>query len=281
MITFLIVAHNEAEYVENVIAQTCDAISPGDRVLLVDSASTDDTAALGRARRIEVVDAPLGKGAAMVVGARRVTTPWLCFLDGDLMAREPNVPRALRRSVERADDDTIMVVGDFAEPPPGAVLSNTIAVYGPLVRALVPEAAGRFGTHPLSGFRALRPWLVDANLPPDFGAETYLNLLVALSGSPWTVSHLGTFPQRFRYHGADMGREIAKAVLDVAVSCDRLAPELRGAWEEWVGRVTAEIAGYHAAEEDREAHRARIMRLAATPLPPRVPRAGREDITFR
>ena len=281
MITFLIVAHNEAEYVDNVIAQTYEAVAGGDRVLLVDSASTDGTAALARARGVEVVDAPLGKGAAMVLGARRVTTPWLCFLDGDLLAREPNVPLALRRSVEQAGDDTIMVVGDFAEPPPGAVLSNTIAVYGPLVRALVPEAADRFGTHPLSGFRALRPWLIDANLPPDFGAETYLNLIVALSGRPWTVSHVGTFPQRFRYHGADMGREIARAALDVAIAHDRLAPELRGAWEEWVGRVTAEIAGYHAAEEDREAHRARIARLAATPLPPRTPRAGREDVTPR
>jgi glucosyl-3-phosphoglycerate synthase len=206
----------------------------------------------------------------MVAGARHVTTPWLCFLDGDLMSHDPNVPLALRRATERADRDTVMVVGDFDEPPPGAVLSNTLAVYGPLVRALVPEAAGRFGTHPLSGFRTIRPWLVDAGLPPDFGAETHLNLIVALSGRPWTVTSVGTFQQRFRYHGSDMGREIANAVFDIAVARDRLAPELRGAWEEWVDQVTAEIAMYRDAGEDRENYLARIMELAARPLPPRT-----------
>lgn len=270
MITFLIVAHNEAEYVENVIKQALDAAARADRVLLVDSASTDDTAALARGLDVEVVNAPLGKGAAMVVGARQVSTRWLCFLDGDLMDPVPNVPLAMRRAVERADDDTIMVVGDFDEPPPGAVLSNTLAVYGPLVRALVPEAADRFGTHPLSGFRAIRPWLIGSDLPDDFGCETYLNVTVALSRRHWVLAHVGTLRQRFRYHGDEMGKEIARAVLDVAVAHDRLAPESRGAWDEWVDKVTEAIAGYRGADEGREAYLARIMDLAARPLPPRI-----------
>lgn len=274
MITFTIVAHNEAEYVENVIKQVYDAAEPGDRVLLVDSASTDGTASVARELGVEVLAGPLGKGAAMAAGARHVTTPWVCFLDGDLMAHEPNVAAALRQATARAGEDTVMVVGDFNEPPPPAILSNTLTVYTPLVRALVPEAADRFGTHPLSGFRTLRPWLVDAGMPLGFGAESYLNATVALSGRPWELTHVGMFQQRFRYHGTEMGREVAAALLDVAVAHGRLAPELRGAWEEWVDTATTEIAGYHNKGEDRPAYLARIMALAARPLPPRTRRDG-------
>jgi hypothetical protein len=96
-------------------------------------------------------------------------------------------------------------------------------------------------------------------------------VIVALSGRPWSVTHVGTFQQRFRYHGTEMGLEIADAILDVAVAHGRLAPELRGAWMDWVDHALAEIAGYRAAGEDREVHRARIMELADRPLPPRTP----------
>lgn len=266
MITFVIVAHNEAEYVEGVITQAQAAARNGDRVLLVDSASTDDTAERARKLGVEVLDGPLGKGAAMAAGAARVTTPWLCFLDGDMVEPHLNIPGVLRDGAARAGDETIMVVGDFDDVPPPPVLGNTWAVYAPLVRGLFPEAVDRFGTHPLSGFRAIRPSLA-AGMPTDFGVEAYLNLRAATSGRSWDIAHIGTYRQRFRYHGAEMGREIADAILTLAVAQGRLAAAERPDWEAWVENIVAEIAGYRGDRASRAGWHARVTELAATPLP--------------
>ncbi|MQA98240.1 MAG: glycosyltransferase [Streptosporangiales bacterium] len=266
MITFAIAAHNEAECVEGVIGQAQEAAERGDRVLLVDSASTDDTADRARKLGVEVIDGPLGKGAAMAAGAARVTTPWLCFLDGDMVEPHLNIPSVLRAAAARAGDDTITVIGDFDDPPPQPVLGNTWAVYEPPVRALFPEAADRFGSHPLSGFRVIRPEIA-AGMPADFGAEAYLNLRAATSGRPWDIVHIGTYKQRFRYHGAAMGREVAAAIFDLAVTHGRLTPADRPAWESWVERIVTEIAIYHGDHNDRAAWLTRVTELATTPLP--------------
>ena len=65
MITFAILAHNEVESVGKAVAQALSAAGDNDRVVVVDSASEDDTAARARQAGAEVVRGPLGKGAAM------------------------------------------------------------------------------------------------------------------------------------------------------------------------------------------------------------------------
>lgn len=204
----------------------------------------------------------------MMAGAARVATPWLCFLDGDMVEPDRNIPRVLRAAAAAASDDTIMVIGDFDEPPPQPVLGNTRAVYAPLVQALFPEASDRFGNHPPSGFRAIRAELA-AGMPKGFGVEAYLNLRAATSGRPWKVAHIGTYKQRFRYHGSETGREVAAAILDHAVDRGRLPAADRPAWEAWAENIVTEIATYHGDRNDRAAWLTRVTELAATPLPPR------------
>src|ERR1044071_6879289 len=109
MITFAVMAHNEERSVGDVVGQAFAAARPGDRVVVVDSASTDDTAAQAAQAGAEVLAAPLGKGAAMRFVAERTTTPWLCYLDGDLMEIHRNIPGALRAAVR---DPLVMVVGE-------------------------------------------------------------------------------------------------------------------------------------------------------------------------
>lgn len=267
MITFAIVAHDEAESVASVVRQVRDALRGGDRLLVADSASTDGTAAVARAAGAEVLTAPLGKGAAMAAAARAARTPWIGFLDADLVAADRNIAAELRRATVSAPADTAMVVGDFTEPPPPPLLSNTVAVYAPLVRALAPEADGAFGQHPLSGFRCVRREIAAGGLPADFAVEAYLNLDVALAGRRHVVTGIGEYRQRFRYKPY-MGREIARGVLDAAVAYGRLAADRRPEWEAWVEEVVAVVAGYRGESDGRAAYRERLERAAARPLPP-------------
>ncbi len=268
MFMIAIVAHNEEPYLANAISQARAAADPQTRIVVVDSASTDGTAERARALGCEVISAPLGKGAAMAAAARAADAEWLCFLDADIVEDGVNIPLTLRRAVEAADPGTAMVVADFDDPPPPPVLSATIALYGPLVRALFPEADGRFGGRPLSGFRAVRPELVGDDAPRDFGIEAYLNLSAALSGRPTALTHIGLFRQRFRYK-ADMGTEISRAVLDLAESRGRLDPALRDEWDAWVAHVMKVIQGYRGDLGERDAYLERLHAAADRPLPPR------------
>ncbi|MEU5882586.1 glycosyltransferase [Spirillospora sp. NPDC047279] len=270
MLTIAIVAHNEEPYVENAIRQAREAADAATRVVVVDSASTDGTAARARSAGCEVLPAPLGKGAAMKAVARATRTPWLCFLDADIVENGRNIPLTLRRGIETAPESAVMVVADFDDPPPKPILSATIAVYGPLVAALVPEASGLFGGRPLSGFRAIRPEILGDDAPPDFGIEAYLNLSAVLSGRPVTLTHIGLFTQRFRYKG-DMGGEISRAILDVAEAHGRLDPEVRPEWDAWTERVLKVIRTYRGDLSEREDYLARLHAVMKEPLPPRKP----------
>ncbi|GAA2595503.1 hypothetical protein GCM10010411_31150 [Actinomadura fulvescens] len=268
MLTIAIVAHNEEPYVENAIRQAREAADASTRVVVVDSASTDGTAERARSLGCDVLPAPLGKGAAMVTMARATETPWLCFMDADIVENGRNIPLTLRTAIESAPESTAMVVADFDDPPPKPILSATISIYGPLVRALVPEADGRFGDRPLSGFRAVRPALLADDAPADFGIEAYLNLTAALGGRPVVLTHIGPFKQRFRYK-ADMGAEIGRAILDVAVRHGRLDPALRPEWDAWVGRILKVIRTYDGDLSQGAAYLERLHAAMEEPMPPR------------
>jgi glucosyl-3-phosphoglycerate synthase len=265
MITLVVLAHNERESVAGAVAQA-RAGAGGDRVLVVDSGSTDGTAERAIAAGAEVIRGPVGKGAAMRLAAKIVETPWVCFLDADLVETSHNIAAVLREAALRAGDEVAMIVGEFTDPPPEPLLGNTIALYPALVRALFPEADGRFGCRPLSGFRVVRPEFV-VGAPDDFGVEAYLNLTVAVSGRPFLVTPIGMYRQRFRYK-PDMGREIGKAILDLAVIHGRLDSRARPAWDRWVASLAATMGSYRGDPGDRDAQLGHLLAAAAVPLPP-------------
>lgn len=64
------------------LAGTLGALG-GQRVIVVDAGSTDETAALAEGHRAAVVRAPRGRGAQLDAGAQAATTDWLLFLHGD------------------------------------------------------------------------------------------------------------------------------------------------------------------------------------------------------
>jgi glycosyltransferase involved in cell wall biosynthesis len=267
--TLAVVGHNESATLLTACAQAAAAARPQDRVVFVDSASTDGSGAVAREAGFPVVDAPLGKGAAVRTLLQQAETDWVVLLDGDLLDSERSLAAPLAEAV-RADPSASAVLGDFVDRVPG-VLSATWSIYEPLVRALFPEAAGRFGSHPLTGFRAVRKEALGPldDVPDDFGLEAHLNIRTARSGHPWSVVDLGWYEGRFLYKPT-MGAQIGRAVLDEAVRTGSLSGARRPDWDAWVAHVVHVIAGYRGEPDGREAFVERLGRARERPLPPRA-----------
>ena len=240
MFTFVIPAHNEQDTVATVIGQALQAAHPGDRVLVVDSASTDGTGGKAAAAGAEVLAGPLGKGAAMNAALDVIDTEWVCFLDADLGSSRDNVPAILRAAALSGTADH--VAGDWEYADPGTILSNTFTLYEPLVTRFFPEIAGKLGANSLTGYRAIRRRYINSSLPNDFGVEAHLNITIAIAGGTCAVQHLGIIASRFRYK-PDMGTEIASAVLQLAITNGRMDPGQLPLWTDWVSEGAAVIAG--------------------------------------
>ncbi|MHC3473330.1 glycosyltransferase family 2 protein [Streptomyces sp. 7R007] len=264
MFTFVIPAHNEEATVATIVEQALAAAHPGDRVLVVDSGSTDDTAAQARKAGAEVLDGPLGKGAAMRLAVASVDSEWVCFLDADLVSSERNVPALLRAAA--ADGGADHVVGDYEYDHPGTILASTFTIYEPLTARFFPEV-GHHGANALTGYRAVRTrHLRAAGLPSDFGVETFLNISVALAGGRVRVCHLGVIGSRYRFHGGSMATEIGTRVLDLAEEHGRLDPADRPQWDEWLAAGVAAIAP-NTADQGRSAVLSRLFSTVRRPMP--------------
>lgn len=262
MISFVVVAHNEASTVGPVVAQALSAADQADSVLVVDSASSDRTPAVAREAGAQVIRGPIGKGAAMAAAVAVITTDWVCFLDADLTYSEYNIPALLADAARRRLGEHI--VGDFDDGLQ-AVLTNTHGFYAPLVAALFPEVVNSFGSKPLTGFRILRREYLRDSLPPDFGVEAHLNIAVTLAGGAPAVIQLGRFDGKLKSNRV-RSLEITRTILDLAVRYDRLSCSQRPEWEAWVQSVYV-IAKAWQAGGDQQDYRARLLGAAGRPLP--------------
>ncbi|MFI5688562.1 glycosyltransferase family 2 protein [Streptomyces sp. NPDC051636] len=265
----MIPAHNEEATVATIVGQALEAARPGDRVLVVDSASTDGTARRAREAGAEVLSGPLGKGAAMQLAVSAVDSEWTCFLDADLVTSERNVAALLREAAAGGTADH--VVGDYEYDHPGTILASTFTIYEPLTARFFPEV-GYHGANALTGYRAVRTRHLRVPLPPDFGVETFLNISVALSGGQVDVCHLGVIGSRYRFHGGSMATEIGTRILDMAEDHGRLDPADRPEWDQWLQAGVAAIAP-NTADQGRSAVLARLFSTVRRPMPRSGPSA--------
>jgi len=115
-LTVLMAVHNGGDYlrtaIESMLAQTyCDF-----RFLIVDDASTDDSrevAASYSDDRIKLLslDENVGQTAALNIGLKHVTTPWIARMDAD----DYSAPARLEEQMRVIDaDPTLACVGTFA-----------------------------------------------------------------------------------------------------------------------------------------------------------------------
>jgi glucosyl-3-phosphoglycerate synthase len=263
ILTIAVIGHNEAPTLGHALEQALQAERDGVEVVFLDSGSTDGSDRIAAGYGVRRIDAPVGKGRAMRQALAGCPTRHLAFVDADIHGSSANIPALL---ADAAGSGHHLVVGDFREAEPG-VASNTLAVYEPLVARLFPEAAGRYGSKPLTGFRVLDTTVDWGPVPPGFGVEAHLNVTAALlPGARLAVADIGEYRGRFLFKPA-MGLEIAAAVLDLAEATGRLRTADRPAWDAWVRVAVDHIATYRGEPERREAFRTRLLELATRPLP--------------
>jgi glycosyltransferase involved in cell wall biosynthesis len=176
----LIPAHNEAER----IGSTLDALAsvPGiDEIVVVDDASTDDTARVAGTRGATVIQLEhnVGKGGALEAGAAAAGDPdVLLLLDGDL-GQTASQATALLGPVLEGEAD--MSIARFPKPAgkAGFGLVKGLARWG------IRRLGGPFDAHaPLSGQRALTRNAVAAVRPFEsgYGVEVALTVRALRAG---------------------------------------------------------------------------------------------------
>lgn len=259
-------AHNEADRLPYPLGLAFEAAGPRDRVWFVDSASTDDSAAVAAKLGAEVVSAPIGKGRAVARAIDLCQEGYLCLIDGDLEPSGANFPALLKEAVLRERPG--MAIGESRQR--GRRRSVIPYVYRPLLGALFPEALDLFGDAPLSGFRALDMDVQLGRIPPGYGLEAHLNVMVSLSGRQTTVVPLPQCngPLRGYANAAPAALDVAEAILDLAVERGRLDSRARPLWDSWVADVADVIAAQPPPGAPGEEFLATVAELGTRPLPP-------------
>lgn len=104
-VSIILPAYNEAEALPSVLADIARTVRSSHEVLVVDDASTDDTARVARGAGATVIthERNRGKGAAMVTGAEAARSDRLVFMDAD--GTYP--PQAIDRLVSLLDEHQV------------------------------------------------------------------------------------------------------------------------------------------------------------------------------
>jgi glycosyltransferase involved in cell wall biosynthesis len=108
LLSVVIPARNEAVSIRTLVSRVRE-LHPLAEVIVVNDASTDDTAALAHTGGARVIDHlyPKGNGAAIKSGARAATGQVIVFMDGDGQHR----PEDIARLLERIDAGADMAIG--------------------------------------------------------------------------------------------------------------------------------------------------------------------------
>lgn len=191
----LIPAHNEAERITATV--TAALAVPGiDRVLVIDDASSDDTAALARDAGAEVraLKTNLGKGGALQAGLDSVAgdADIVLLLDGDLGETAGQAGVLLGPVADGSADMTIATL-----PRPAG--SGGIGLVKGLARAGIKALSGYEPIAPLSGQRALNraAWAAATPFARGYGVEVALTVRAARGGMriaevPTEMTHAAT-----------------------------------------------------------------------------------------
>jgi glycosyltransferase involved in cell wall biosynthesis len=247
------------------LEQALAAALPGEEVWFVDSGSTDDSLEVAASLPAQVLEAPLGKGRAIAAVLERCRSGYLCLLDADLTASEANIPVALREAAARCAID--MLVGEFDWPERRR--SVVPGIYVPLVGKLFPEVLQGVPYRPTSGFRVLNAELDLGTLPPGYGVETHLNVVLTMAGATIATVPIGRIagPVPSLDHMPRIGRDVATAALDLAVEAGRLAPSNRSLWEQWVEAVLEVIGRQPPVGRPDDSFQRELAEAISQPLP--------------
>ncbi|MHB1136482.1 MAG: glycosyltransferase family 2 protein [Coriobacteriia bacterium] len=191
----LIPAHNEADRIDATVAAVL-GVSGIDRVVVIDDASADGTAALARSAGAEVIELAdnLGKGGALQAGLDSVSAEAdiVVLLDGDLGQTAGQAGVLLAPVLAGVADMTIATL-----PRPAG--SGGIGLVKGLARAGIRALSGYEPIAPLSGQRVLsrQAWQAAMPFARGYGVEVALTVRVARAGLciaevPTEMAHAAT-----------------------------------------------------------------------------------------
>lgn len=127
-ISIIIPAYNEEKYIEEVL-EVVTGVPNLLEVIVVSDGSTDGTVQVAQRYPVKVIELPvnMGKGGAMMAGARNAKGKYLFFLDADLIGLKPKHIASLINSIENEDLD--MVVGVFDSGRISTDLAQVVAPF--------------------------------------------------------------------------------------------------------------------------------------------------------
>lgn len=192
-VSVVIPAHNEAARIIDTVKGVL-AIPEVSEIIVVDDASSDETAELARQAGATVISLPnnMGKGGALNTGVAKATGDIVALLDGDLGSSSLEA-RALILPVLHNTAD--MTIAQF----PRAKKKGGFGLVKNLAQAGIRRFAGLESNAPLSGQRVMTRRVLEKVVPfaSGYGVEVALTIKVARAGFrvlevPTQMSHAET-----------------------------------------------------------------------------------------
>ncbi|MER5268112.1 glycosyltransferase [Actinosynnema sp. NPDC002837] len=258
-ISVVIPAHNEEATIDEVVSESSRGLSllgTSGEVIVSASGCTDRTADVAREAGATVVDAELGKGAAIARGVSASKGDIVCLVDGDLryFGDPPLVALLVEPILNGTADAT---VSDLYWRPlyPQLWLHGFFA---PLAGTLFPELLPKVGSTPWSGQRAAVRELWPQSLPHGFTADLALLLhwnANAVRMRP-VLADDWTNPQRPK---PELMEEEFGLLVESAVARGRIERQTVARLRGWFEQTYALMAEYDPERHDPQQFEARIL----------------------
>ncbi len=196
-VSVVIPAHNEATRITDTVKGVLD-IAEVSEVIVVDDASTDETAKLATLAGATVMVLPrnMGKGGALNVGVAKATGDVIALLDGDLGA---SAREARLLVLPILEDQADMTIARF----PQAKKKGGFGLVKNLARKGIRYYTGLEANAPLSGQRVMTRSVLEKVIPfaSGYGVEVALTIKVARAG--FRVTEIAT-----QMSHAETGRDL-------------------------------------------------------------------------
>jgi glucosyl-3-phosphoglycerate synthase len=249
-VSVIIPAHNEEATIAEVVTECVKGIEMlrvDGEVVVSASGCTDSTAHVAADSGARVVEAPIGKGAAIKVGLGAVDGDVVCLVDGDIQyfGDRPLVTILVEPILHGIADATITDL--YWRPLYPQMWLH--AFFAPLAGALFPEMLPKCGSTPWSGQRAAVKSLWPNVMPDDFTVD--LELLMhwnaeALRLRP-VIADDWVNPQRPK---RDLMPREFRLVVEHAVRRGRIGEAARSPLAAWFEAAHRMMAAYRPDVDD-------------------------------
>jgi hypothetical protein len=258
-VSVVIPAHNEEATITQVVADCrrgLDLLGASGDVIVSASDCSDSTAAVAAQAGAHVVEAPIGKGAAILAGARAAAGDVICLVDGDLQyyGDVPLVTLLVEPILRGVADASI---SDLYWRPiyPDQWMHGFFA---PLAGHIFPELLPKAGSTPWSGQRAAVRELWPSELPSDFTADLALllhwNALTSRLRPVLTDDWFNPIRPKPQQLALDF-----ELLVGHGIQAGRIPPSARTPLAAWFRFLQTQIDSYRHGEDDPSEYEKRLL----------------------